>query len=83
METDSPLSTLLALRSKDALPLLLTVREVATVLRISRKTVDKLVFSGAIVAAKVGGQWRVRPEEILAYLSRTEQRPVTAEEVVP
>ena len=47
---------------------LLTLAEVATILRISKRTVHKMIQHRQIPAFKVGGQWRIpesRFEKIL------------------
>lgn len=47
---------------------LLTLDEVASMLRIKRRTVQKFIDNGTLEAVKVGGRWRVRPEAIEDYL---------------
>lgn len=47
----------------------LTIPEVAVLLRIAERTAYKLAREGKLVgAAKVGNQWRVHREELLAWL---------------
>jgi excisionase family DNA binding protein len=60
------------------LPELLTIAEASAALRVHRNTVDKLVASGELPAAKVGGQWRIRREALHDYLRRAEKRPSRA-----
>ena len=47
----------------------LTISEVARLVRLSEKSVYKLAQAGRLPgAAKVGNQWRVNREELLAWL---------------
>jgi excisionase family DNA binding protein len=43
---------------------LLTLREVALVLRLGMRTAYKLVAEGHVPAVKVGGQWRIRRADL-------------------
>lgn len=45
-------------------PLLLTVKEVATLLRIHRPKVYDLIREGTIEGFKLGSDWRVRRESV-------------------
>lgn len=49
---------------------LLTVREVADVMRVSTMTVYRLIRSGDLHGVRVGRSWRLRGAEIDAYLNR-------------
>lgn len=49
---------------------LLTVQEVAEMLRVSTATVFRLLNEKKIQAAKVGGQWRVTPAQVDDFLKR-------------
>ena len=49
---------------------LLTVSEVADQLRVSTMTVYRLIKSGELRAARVGKSYRLREEDIDAYLSK-------------
>ena len=49
---------------------LLTVPELARVLRIGRTSVYRLVKSGSIHPVVVGERLRFRPEDVEAYLER-------------
>jgi len=49
---------------------LLTVPELARVLRIGRTSVYRLVKSGSIRPVVVGERLRFRPEDVEAYLER-------------
>ena len=45
-------------------PLLLTVREVTTLLRVQRPKVYELIRDGAIDGFKVGADWRIRRDSV-------------------
>lgn len=49
---------------------ILTLDEVAEHLRISKKTVYKIVNSGTLRAFKVGKHWRVRRAELGAWITQ-------------
>ncbi len=47
---------------------LLTLREAASILKISKRTLHRMIQTGQIPALKVGGQWRIlesRLEELV------------------
>jgi excisionase family DNA binding protein len=48
----------------EAQPLLLTVKEVATLLRIHRPKVYDLIKAGTIEGFKLGSDWRVKRESV-------------------
>ena len=50
--------------SREAQPLLLTVKEVSTLLRIHRPKVYDLIKDGTIIGFKVGSDWRVQRESV-------------------
>jgi excisionase family DNA binding protein len=50
-----------------------TLEDVAEILKVSVSTVRKLVEDGDLKAFKVRNQWRVRKEELDAYISRQYQ----------
>ncbi|MHC1699933.1 MAG: helix-turn-helix domain-containing protein [Humidesulfovibrio sp.] len=52
------------------LPRLLTLKEVANILRIHPRTAYRLVQDGALAAIRVGTQWRVTEEALHEYVSR-------------
>lgn len=54
--------------SKAAAPLLLTVREVSTLLRVQRPKVYELIKDGAIDGFKVGADWRIRRDSVEALI---------------
>lgn len=47
---------------------LLTVKEVAAMLRVSAQTLYKMLEQGSIPAVKVGSQWRFEREKVRAWL---------------
>jgi len=49
---------------------LLTVNEVADLLRISRMTVYRLIKEGQIAALRVGRSYRLREDDVDDYLSQ-------------
>lgn len=64
---------------------LLTVKEVAALLRVSAQTLYKMLENGGIPAVKVGSQWRFEREKVRAWLEtrganqRPDPDPVTRE----
>lgn len=57
----------------DDLPLeeldLMTVAEVATVMRVAKMTIYRLIQAGSLPATKIGGTYRVPRPSVQAYLS--------------
>lgn len=53
---------------------LLTVNEVANILRVSNMTVYRLVKSGQIPAIRVGKNYRIKENDVSDYLSQGTQR---------
>jgi excisionase family DNA binding protein len=49
---------------------ILTIREVAELLKINEKTAYKLVSVGKIPGFKVGGSWRFERQEIANWIKR-------------
>jgi excisionase family DNA binding protein len=49
---------------------LLTVGEVANVMRVSNMTVYRLIKSGQLAAVRVGKNYRLRGDDVEKYLSR-------------
>ncbi len=49
---------------------LLTVREVAQVMRVSNMTVYRLIHAGELVATRVGRSYRIWEGDVHSYLSR-------------
>ena len=58
---------------------LVTVREAANYLRISARTVYRLIESGQIGAVRIGKQWRI-PANDLPGLGQATAEPVQAPE---
>ena len=50
---------------------LLNIGAVATKTGVSYGTAAKLVRTGLVPAMRVGNRWRVRPEELESYISRS------------
>lgn len=50
-------------------PQLLTVAEVADLLRVSNMTVYRLIKAGDLAALRVGKNYRIRRQDLDAYLS--------------
>jgi len=53
---------------------LLTVKEVAELLRLSPQTLYKMLKQGKISAIKIGSQWRFDSEQIRSWLNDRESR---------
>ena len=49
----------------------LTVAEVATVMRVSKMTVYRLVHGGELPALRVGRSFRVREDDVNEYLRKS------------
>lgn len=49
---------------------MLTVEQTAVYLKVSTKTIRRLIKSEEIVASKVGGCWRIKQVDIEEYLKR-------------
>ena len=49
---------------------LLTVREVAAIMRVSNMTVYRLIRAGDLRSARVGRGYRIRERDVEAYLER-------------
>lgn len=52
----------------------LTVREVATYLRVNEKTVYRLALAGGIPGFRVAGAWRFRREDIDRWITAQQQQ---------
>lgn len=55
----------------DNCPALLTVPELATVLRIGRNTAYRLVDAGSIPSIKIGRQIRIYREDVIRFVSNS------------
>jgi nitrogen PTS system EIIA component len=51
-------------------PELLTLSELAKLLRVSTRTAYRYVYDGTVPAVKVGGQWRIPRNALDAQLGR-------------
>jgi excisionase family DNA binding protein len=49
---------------------ILTIREVAELLKLHPKTVNRLANTGRLPAYKIGRQWRFRKSEVLRLLGK-------------
>jgi len=58
---------------------LLTVHEVAGIMRVSNMTVYRLIRAGELRAARVGRGYRIRESEVDAYLDREVDAPLDGE----
>jgi excisionase family DNA binding protein len=47
---------------------LLTIEDVATLCRVSEKTVRRWVKTRTLPAAKLGAQWRIRPRDFELFI---------------
>ena len=62
------------LRNRKAMSEILTVREVAALLKINEKTAYKLAAKGEIPGFKVGGSWRFDRGEIESWIKRQTEK---------
>jgi excisionase family DNA binding protein len=53
---------------------LLTVNEVAELMRVSNMTIYRLIKSGEINATRVGRSYRLRQRDVDAYLTKGSER---------
>lgn len=54
---------------------MLTLKDVSEQLAVSYVTVRRLVESGAIRASRIGGQLRIRPEDLELFVNQQVVRP--------
>ncbi len=66
--TDGTMRLIVSINDRQKNPSLLTIREVSTTLRVSEKTVRRMVDRRELVAFRVGGQIRVSTDSVLALL---------------
>ncbi len=66
----------------DQLESLLTVNEVAKLLRLSPQTLYKMLEQGTIPAVKVGCQWRFEQNKIRAWLAEQQSTEMEREKDV-
>ena len=53
---------------------LYTIRETAVILSVSRKTIRRLIGSGDLIAYRVGRLWRIRADDLDAFLASRRSR---------
>ena len=56
---------------------ILTVQEVATLLKLADKTVYSMAQAGELPAFKVRGQWRIRRVDFEAWIRRQAKSPAS------
>lgn len=61
-------------------PDILTIRELAALLRVGEKTAYTLAQEGEVPGFKVGGQWRFRRTDIEAWIDRQMGKPTDLRE---
>jgi len=49
----------------------MTIKEIAEYLRVSYATIYRLIRKGALPAFKIGGQWRIKKEELNKKIAET------------
>lgn len=47
---------------------LLTIPEAAEFLRVSTKTIRRWITAGTLAAARLGQQWRIRPQDLNRFV---------------
>jgi excisionase family DNA binding protein len=62
-------------------PALLTVREVADMLRVHQRTAYRLIISGSIKAIKIGSQWRVTEPALMEFIEEGWKASATGQDV--
>lgn len=56
-----------------ALPIMLTIMDIAKLLRVSKNTAYNFVKTGAVPSIKVGHQIRIYRDDILRYIQTSSQ----------
>lgn len=54
---------------------LITVPDVAKILKTSKQTVYKLIESDKLEGYRIGGVWRIDPASVIRYLQSVSTRP--------
>ncbi len=54
--------------ARNAVTPLLTIKQVAGILQVSEKTVRRWIEVRELPAAKLGGQWRIRPRDLDLFI---------------
>ncbi|MBI1886622.1 MAG: helix-turn-helix domain-containing protein [Chloroflexi bacterium] len=62
---------------------LYSVGEVSDLLRVSPATVTRAIRGGRLKAMRVGGQWRIRGSDALAYVEQETNRALDREAASP
>ena len=52
---------------------LLTIKEVAKILRVSERSVNRYIEAGKLKASKIG-QWRIRQDDLSVFLDETSNK---------
>ena len=52
---------------------LLTIREVAKILRVSERSVNRYIEAGKLKASKIG-QWRIKQDDLSIFLEETSNK---------
>jgi excisionase family DNA binding protein len=52
---------------------LLTIKEVAKILRVSERSVNRYIEAGKLKASKIG-QWRVKQDDLSVFLDETSNK---------
>lgn len=61
---------------------ILTLKEAAEYLRVGYQTMLRLAKKGKLPLFKVGGQWRIKKEDLERYITETKRRPFLGEHLV-
>jgi excisionase family DNA binding protein len=54
---------------------LLTLNEAASILKISKRTLHRMIKNGQIPATKIGGQWRILESRFEEWVQEEASRP--------
>ena len=60
------------MKKPDSIIKLLTLAEAATILKISKRTLHRMIQNRQIPAFKVGGQWRIRESRFQQWVQEEE-----------
>jgi len=52
---------------------LLTIKEVAKILRVSERSVNRYIEAGKLKASKIG-QWRIKQDDLSVFLDETSNK---------
>jgi excisionase family DNA binding protein len=62
----------MSLMENDTSIKLLTLREAASILKISKRTLHRMIQTGQISGLKVGGQWRILESRLVGLVEEGE-----------